>query len=288
MKLQCIDIKISLVLLTTLLLVGCTQDDSLDGHWHMIDLKERNISFEKDLYHGTFDYPETNEDGENYGIWDKGIGNSSGMLSHVYKNEIIVAPLCFGGNYTFNIENDSLKIFDSENEMIHIGYECSNHCCNKLKEFFLHVNLEIDLAIDKDTSKSIRWTEVPNLLANLFIGKSNYPGDISLNSDRLASGSKYLAVSDIPLSIEKHKVKIPENKRDRFSIAIYPNASSNLKLFSKVVQKCNELGFPKVYIAMREETDLYKEMKVRYREIDSAIEINSDSEMTIVEWLEKE
>ena len=135
---------LSFLLLISLLLSGCTQDDPLEGHWHLINLDSRyaiNSLNQKEKYGDTFDFPDIEygigEEGEQRGIWGKDIGGHGGMQAFVYKNEMTVGPSCFGGNYTFKIENDSLKVFDYEKNLIHIGYKCANGCCEKQRQRFI-------------------------------------------------------------------------------------------------------------------------------------------------------
>ncbi len=252
----------------------------------MISARQLEEPFQKDTYHNTFDYPVLAKEGEGNCRWGAGVGVYDGFGGYTEKPYINVGPSCFGGNFTYKIEGNNLKLYDPEGTLEHVGYKCDYGCCEKQKEFFLDINVEIDLATLKDTSKSVLQLEQLSLITNFYLGESlTSISDISTNSDRLSTGFKFITIEEISLALEKQKVKIPENKRDRQSIAIYPNSNSNLVLLSQLLAKLSELGFSKVHIAMRDDSDLLKEIKVRYLEVETNTTIERAAERTIGEWL---
>ncbi len=233
----------------------------LEGHWHLKKMEHGVESSENRFY--TIDFMD-----DNIVVLDKGYGGISG--SHDSKSQSIhFGGECFMLNFFYSIEKDELKLFrwgsETDDDYL-LAVKCEQNCCDKQKDYFSYQDIGIDLPISK---KEICFQQTEKSLENrMYFGlpkeanhSSTYP------SYQLVLGERFSKVEDIDLYIEKHKIKVAENKRNRIYRVIYADKNTPMETIIPVLERLKEIGEERVFFATRRK-DMSKGLIICLTRID--------------------
>ncbi|MEM9823953.1 MAG: biopolymer transporter ExbD [Bacteroidota bacterium] len=115
--------------------------------------------------------------------------------------------------------------------------------------FFMVVTVlrDASLMVNVTTPKATELTKLQekSLVNYLYIGKptDQYQGQYG-TSPRLQLGDKFATVADIPLFLEKHKIKVPEAKRPRITSSLRVDGKVTMGIVQDIktqLRKSNQL-----------------------------------------------
>ena len=115
--------------------------------------------------------------------------------------------------------------------------------------FFMMVTVlrDASLKVDVSTPNASELTKLQekSLVNYLYIGKPKEQYQATYGtSPRLQLGDKFSTVSDIPLFLEKHKVKVPEGKRPRITSSLRVDGKVTMGIVQDIktqLRKSNQL-----------------------------------------------
>ena len=115
--------------------------------------------------------------------------------------------------------------------------------------FFMVVTVlrDASLMVKVSTPKATELTKLQekSLVNYLYIGKptDQYKEQYG-TSPRLQLGDKFATVADIPIFLEKHKIKVPENKRPRITSSLRVDGEVTMGIVQDIktqLRKSNQL-----------------------------------------------
>lgn len=117
--------------------------------------------------------------------------------------------------------------------------------------FFMVVTVLRDssLKVKVNTPEASELTklEEKSLVNYLYIGRPNKEfKDQYGTSPRLQLGDKFATVDDIPLFLEKHKIKVPENKRPRITSSLKVDGDVTMGIVQDIKTQLRKSGQLKV------------------------------------------
>jgi len=115
--------------------------------------------------------------------------------------------------------------------------------------FFMVVTVlrdsELKLNVKTPSATQLTKLQEKSLVNYLYIGKPKEKfQEIYGTSPRLQLGDKFATVSDIPLFLEKHKIKVPENKRNKITSSLRIDGEVTMGIVQDVkiaLRKANQL-----------------------------------------------
>ncbi len=115
--------------------------------------------------------------------------------------------------------------------------------------FFMVVTVlrdsELKLNVKTPTASQLTKLQEKSLVNYLYIGKPKEKfQEIYGTSPRLQLGDKFATVADIPLFLEKHKIKVPENKRNKITSSLRIDGTVTMGIVQDVkiaLRKANQL-----------------------------------------------
>ncbi len=290
--------KYFILILIVLVGLGCTNEKPAEGHWHL----ERTYIVMPELTIGT-DYSTEfyNKQSltaislalldieENHATWNKGVNGYDGLPVY-FDMEVGKLNLELGEDFheefKFKLRKDTLELVDVKNELVFKGYQCLDSCCDKQKEHFLHNNLIIDLPIEKGTSQSEKYKLDRVLESRIYLSsRINSLMTHCSTSSRISTDRFFCTAENIPLIVEKEKKRLFEQYEEKITFSIYADKNADMKTIASIMEQFRQSGIQKVYLALREDTDLSKEFKIRLRTLDTNINLNATDDISLKEWL---
>ena len=249
---------------------------NLEGHWHLTKIEDGDdssigllptLDFENDSLAILARHTE-------YGGWGG---------YHDAKNQTIrIGGECFMAEFSYVINGNQLLLRHQEYNAKDDYYtvkKCDENCCDKQAEYFYYQDINIDLPITTTTS-------CPENLEK-SLGISYYFGTpkegLSNSKYQLVLGGKISNLKDIKLYIERHKIKVAENKRNRIYHVVYADKNTPMKKLIPLLNYLKNLGKQKVVLATRN-AEMDKELIVCLRRVDLGND-NVDERMVLSEWL---
>ncbi len=115
--------------------------------------------------------------------------------------------------------------------------------------FFMVVTVlrdsELKLNVNTPAASQLTKLQEKSLVNYLYIGKPKDKFKESYGtSPRLQLGDKFATVADIPLFLEKHKIKVPENKRAKITSSLRVDGKVTMGIVQDVkvaLRKANQL-----------------------------------------------
>ncbi len=126
--------------------------------------------------------------------------------------------------------------------------------------FFMVVTVlrdtELKVQVNTPFATELTKLEKKSLVNFLYIGKPNPEfQDLYGSKPRLQLGDKFSSVADIPLFLEKHKVKVPEAQRDAITSSLKVDGKVTMGIVQDVKTELRKSGQQKVnYSAKRKES----------------------------------
>lgn len=115
--------------------------------------------------------------------------------------------------------------------------------------FFMVVTVlrdsELKLNVKTPSATQLTKLQEKSLVNYLYIGKPKDKFQETYGtSPRLQLGDKFATVADIPLFLEKHKIKVPENKRNKITSSLRIDGQVTMGIVQDVkiaLRKANQL-----------------------------------------------
>lgn len=256
-----------------LLILSCQGASQYDGHWHMVSVPlglENIETLVEERLRNEVEYIVLElENGE--GFWDKNRNQHDSWrtvnLENSNKELWVTGAACGFGLYKIELRNSTLYLNNEDGKTRYIGYKCEELYCNKQQDYFSDENVKIDLPIITDTSQSIRRPIKQSLHRTFYLGEpKSILGDTGYGSpsQRLSDGYKFLTIRDLPIVLEKSKIKVPEKFRDQMTYSISADKDTKTNRIIELGAALQELEINECYIAVREDSDLHKDFAPRY------------------------
>lgn len=117
--------------------------------------------------------------------------------------------------------------------------------------FFMVVTVlrdaELKVKVVTPFATELTKLEEKSLVNYLYVGKPTQQFQAVYGTKpRLQLGDKFATVRDIPLFLEKHKVKLPENKRDRITSSLRIDGEVTMGIVSDIKTQLRKSGQLKV------------------------------------------
>jgi len=129
-------------------LVSCKNDHQLlEGHWHLKYVDEQRIEQLRELdiaIENTIDYKGQ------VGRWNENMTMSFPLgiyIDNLENSMMITNADCFQEDYFYEINDNTLFLKDSIDNVVHKGLRCVDNCCTDEDDFFLRTNLVIELPL---------------------------------------------------------------------------------------------------------------------------------------------
>lgn len=98
--------------------------------------------------------------------------------------------------------------------------------------------------------------EEKSLVNYLYVGKPTQQyQSVYGTKPRMQLGDKFATVRDIPLFLERHKVKLPENKRDRITSSLRIDGEVTMGIVSDIKTQLRKSGQLKVNYSAKKQAD---------------------------------
>ncbi len=113
-------------------------------------------------------------------------------------------------------------------------------------------NSELKVKVVVPEATELTKLERKSLVNYLYIGKptKNYQS-VYGTSPRLQLGDKFATIEDIPLFIEKHKIKVPENQHGRITSSLRVDGSVTMGIVQDVKTELRKTGQLKLNYSAR-------------------------------------
>jgi len=117
-------------------------------------------------------------------------------------------------------------------------------------------NSELKVKVVTPEATELSKLEEKSLVNYLYIGKPqpNYVETYG-TTPRLQLGDKFATVDDIPLFLEQHKVKVPENKRSRITSSLRVDGSVTMGIVQDVKTQLRKSGQLRVNYSSKKERE---------------------------------
>ena len=266
---------------------SCNHPIDLKGHWHLFPIDRSNSLF----MDGDYEILEIlNDSIATFGYYFYGNYGIQGT----YINNFIEQEFRFGGEcmflqFDFDLKKDTLYLHQMEytdNYIAHYkAYKCEEGCCNKEKEMFQNLKIDINLPIAIDTTHLIENDYY--LKQNIMYGfpKEDYSG--FGKSAVLNLGDKISMPEDIPIWEEKMKIKANEKNHSKIDIVIYADKKTTFSAMNRTLIKLKEVGYKEVFFALRSKS-IYDDFKIWLKPFDlsnlEAVDKSNDFRR-VEEWL---
>lgn len=264
-----------LVIGFSLFLFSCENDmEKLRGHWHIYEYNE-NGYLDTNEYH-TIDI--INSDSV---LFDKYNGYPFDFAGIVNTEEktILLRGECNILDYKYKWKNDSLFLAQIQHKGRYFAEKCGMECCDKQKDFFSEIDLEIDLPIIKDTSTiSARENFFRSLELPIIIGIPKRKMEGHREIPRLKLDDKYARADDIKAWQELVEQTVPLNYRDSMFFTLYANKTVDLEELFEILNELEKLQTESIYLALREENT-----KDKFKVWRKKVSLNDPNLKTIIQ-----
>ncbi|PHN02062.1 ExbD/TolR family protein [Flavilitoribacter nigricans] len=126
--------------------------------------------------------------------------------------------------------------------------------------FFMVVTVlrdaELKVKVVTPFASELTKLEEKSLVNYLYVGKPTQQyQNVYGTKPRLQLGDKFATVRDIPLFLEKHKVKLPENKRDRITSSLRIDGEVTMGIVSDIKTQLRKSGQLKVNYSAKKKAE---------------------------------
>ena len=126
--------------------------------------------------------------------------------------------------------------------------------------FFMVVTVlrdaELKVAVVTPFATELTKLEEKSLVNYLYVGKPTQKFQkVYGTKPRMQLGDKFATVRDIPLFLEKHKVKLPENKRDRITSSLRVDGEVTMGIVSDIKTQLRKSGQLKVNYSAKKKSE---------------------------------
>ena len=126
--------------------------------------------------------------------------------------------------------------------------------------FFMVVTVlrdaELKVKVITPFATELTKLEEKSLVNYLYVGRPTKQfQNIYGTKPRMQLGDKFATVRDIPLFLEKHKVKLPENKRDRITSSLRIDGEVTMGIVSDIKTQLRKSGQLKVNYSAKKRPD---------------------------------
>jgi len=117
-------------------------------------------------------------------------------------------------------------------------------------------NAELKVKVVVPEATELEKLERKSLVNYLYIGKPTKKyQSVYGTSPRLQLGDKFAIIDDIPLFIEKHKIKVPENQQGRITSSLRVDGAVTMGIVQDVKTKLRKSGQLKLNYSARPRVD---------------------------------
>ena len=126
--------------------------------------------------------------------------------------------------------------------------------------FFMVVTVlrdaELKVKVITPFATELTKLEEKSLVNYLYVGKPTQQyQSVYGTKPRMQLGDKFATVRDIPLFLERHKVKLPENKRDRITSSLRIDGEVTMGIVSDIKTQLRKSGQLKVNYSAKKQAD---------------------------------
>lgn len=126
--------------------------------------------------------------------------------------------------------------------------------------FFMVVTVlrdaELKVKVVTPFATELTKLEEKSLVNYLYVGKPTQQyQNVYGTKPRLQLGDKFATIRDIPLFLEKHKVKLPENKRDRITSSLRIDGEVTMGIVSDIKTQLRKSGQLKVNYSAKKKAE---------------------------------
>jgi biopolymer transport protein ExbD len=126
--------------------------------------------------------------------------------------------------------------------------------------FFMVVTVlrdaELKVKVITPFATELTKLEEKSLVNYLYVGKPTQQYASTYGTKpRLQLGDKFATIRDIPLFLEKHKVKLPENKRDRITSSLRVDGEVTMGIVSDIKTQLRKSGQLKVNYSAKKKAE---------------------------------
>lgn len=126
--------------------------------------------------------------------------------------------------------------------------------------FFMVVTVlrdaELKVKVVTPFATELTKLEEKSLVNYLYVGKPTQQFQATYGTKpRLQLGDKFATVRDIPLFLEKHKVKLPENKRDRITSSLRIDGEVTMGIVTDIKTQLRKSGQLKVNYSAKKKAE---------------------------------
>lgn len=126
--------------------------------------------------------------------------------------------------------------------------------------FFMVVTVlrdaELKVKVVTPFATELTKLEEKSLVNYLYVGKPTQQYQATYGTKpRLQLGDKFATVRDITLFLEKHKVKLPENKRDRITSSLRIDGEVTMGIVTDIKTQLRKSGQLKVNYSAKKQAD---------------------------------
>jgi len=255
----------------------------LRGHWHVYPQYDARL--------GDIDYAVMEIADDRTGIF----GESNFTRAFNGQIDTRKRTIEFGGecavlNFNYNFKGKNLQLIQQYYGNEFLAIRCDMNCCDKQKDFFSYQKkVDIDLPIAIDTSNFLLKNFSLSLEHPLLCGfpKRRYQTQCFGPRTSLVLSNLMAFEEDIPISIERQKIKTNEENHHLIKVIIYADKETRKSRLKKAMEMYKELGYKKVFFALRSES-VHEDFKIWLKPFDlSNLETLSKSNdfSTVGEWL---
>ena len=117
-------------------------------------------------------------------------------------------------------------------------------------------NSELKVKVVTPEATELSKLEEKSLVNYLYIGKpmEKYQATYG-TTPRLQLGDKFATVADIPIFLEKHKVKVPENKRSRITSSLRVDGTVTMGIVQDIKTQLRKSGQLRVNYSSKKERE---------------------------------
>ena len=126
--------------------------------------------------------------------------------------------------------------------------------------FFMVVTVlrdaELKVSVVTPSATELTKLEKKSLVNNIYIGKpmAKFQADAG-TKPRMQLGDKFATVADIPLFLEKHKIKVPEAKRPRITSSLRVDGKVTMGIVQDIKTQLRKSNQLKVNYSAKPRTD---------------------------------
>lgn len=263
---------LSIFFLLFVILIGCSKENSVNGHWHIYAERDFPNEF------ATIDINDT------VATWDK-LRSGDWLKSKIdTENKIIVLPqIEIYTKYKFYLKNDTLVLTELGRERMLYGLKREKPCRFEMDYF---ASLMVDINLPTINNSMYKRAEVGNLNFELFIGRPKIElKELYGDSLRLEVWSRFIDLDKLEISNMKHDLKVHEEKRPNINTLIFTDKDVPMNRLSEIIKRQRTVNNRKIFLAGKQKEDLNQQTKLSYFLIDGELIYNRGD--SVEDWIKE-